>query len=82
MYFVPPIVGQRSYLRTLLTVVKGPKSFEDLRTYNGITFETFQKACTAPMPRPQHNWDERGTNQLVAEQLDYNPIADSAVNLK
>src|ERR1700751_2231411 len=33
MYFVPPTGGERFYLRTLLTVVRGPRSFEDLRTY-------------------------------------------------
>ena len=32
MYFSVPSQGERFYLRTLLTVVKGPESFEDLRT--------------------------------------------------
>src|SRR4051794_2632455 len=32
MYFVPPMAGERFYLRTLLTVVRGPESFLDLRT--------------------------------------------------
>lgn len=31
MYFVPPTAGERFYLQTLLTVVKGAKSFDDLR---------------------------------------------------
>ena len=47
MYFVPPTAGERFYLRTLLTVVKGPQSFEDLRTYNGVVHETFHQACLA-----------------------------------
>lgn len=47
MYFVPPTAGERFYLRTLLTVVKGPQSFEDLRTYNGICYESFHGACLA-----------------------------------
>lgn len=47
MYFVSPTSGERFYLRTLLTVVKGPKSFQDLRTYNGVQYETFQAACRA-----------------------------------
>ena len=47
MYFVPPTAGERFYLRTLLTVVKGPRSFEDLRTYNGIICDTFHEACLA-----------------------------------
>jgi hypothetical protein len=47
MFFVPPNAGERFYLRTLLTVVKGPKSFDDLRTYNGVVHPTFLEACLA-----------------------------------
>jgi hypothetical protein len=35
----------RFYLRTLLTVVKGATSFEDLCTFNGILLPTFKDAC-------------------------------------
>lgn len=35
------------YVRCLLTVVRGPKSFEDLRTIDGVTYPTFQEACYA-----------------------------------
>ena len=34
MYFVPPSTGKRFYLHLLLTVVRGPISFKDLKTYN------------------------------------------------
>ena len=48
MYFVPPNVNdERFYLRLLLTVAKGPKSFEDLRTLDNITYPTFREACIA-----------------------------------
>lgn len=47
MYFIPPTGGERFYLRTLLAVVKGPRSFDDLRTYNGSIYGTFQEACLA-----------------------------------
>ena len=47
MFFVAPTSGERFYLRTLLTVVKGSKSFADLRTYRGVQYETFQAACQA-----------------------------------
>lgn len=47
MYFVPPTGGERFYLRTLLTVVKHPKSFVDLRTYEGVQHPTYQDACRA-----------------------------------
>ena len=45
MYFVPPTAGERFYLRTLLTVAKGPRSFGELRTYNGVIHDTFHEAC-------------------------------------
>lgn len=48
MYFVPPTAGERFYLRTLLTVVKGAKSFEDLRRYDSPEpYPTFHAACIA-----------------------------------
>lgn len=47
MYFVPPTAGERFYLRTLLTVVKGPRSFQDLRSYNGTIYPSFEEACLA-----------------------------------
>lgn len=31
----------------LLTVVRGPRSFTDLRMVNGTTFSTFKEACVA-----------------------------------
>ncbi|EUC56136.1 PIF1-like helicase, partial [Rhizoctonia solani AG-3 Rhs1AP] len=47
MYFAPPNSGERFYLRTLLTVVRGPTSYEDLRTFNGAVFGSFKEACIA-----------------------------------
>lgn len=45
VYYVPPIAGEKYYLRLLLTSVCGPKSFEDLRTVDGILLPTFHAAC-------------------------------------
>ncbi|KAF7138016.1 hypothetical protein RHSIM_Rhsim07G0256200 [Rhododendron simsii] len=47
MYFASPNCGERFYMRLLLTVVKGPKSFEDLRTFNDVLHDTFKSACVA-----------------------------------
>ncbi len=47
MYFVSPNAGERYYLRLLLTVAKGPKSFADLRTVNGMEYPSFRAACLA-----------------------------------
>src|ERR1700691_2044709 len=45
MYFASPSSGERFYLRTLLTVVKGATSFEDLHTVDGVLWPTFKHAC-------------------------------------
>ena len=47
MYFVGPSGGERFFLRTLLTVVKGARSYEDLRSVDGNVYETFKDACVA-----------------------------------
>ena len=47
MYFVSPTAGERFYLRTLLTTVKGPKSWEELRSFDGTLYPSFHAACLA-----------------------------------
>ena len=47
MYNIVPTAGDLYYLRMLLTVCRGCKSFEDLRTFNGQMFSTFKEACNA-----------------------------------
>jgi hypothetical protein len=47
MYFVSPTAGERFYLRTLLTTVSGPTSWESLRTYENVHYATFHAACLA-----------------------------------
>ncbi|XP_076883658.1 uncharacterized protein LOC143532501 [Bidens hawaiensis] len=44
---VSPSLGEAYFLRILLNKVKGPKSFEDIRTVDGQTFPTFRDACYA-----------------------------------
>ena len=36
---------EKFFLRMLLHIVKGPKSFEDLKTVNGFECDTYQRAC-------------------------------------
>jgi hypothetical protein len=50
MYYCNPTVGERFYLRLLLTAVRGPTSFEHLRTVAGTLHPTFQAACVAALP--------------------------------
>jgi Helitron helicase-like domain at N-terminus/PIF1-like helicase len=47
VYFAVPSDGERYYLRMLLYTVKCPSSFEDLRSYQGALYPTFQEACLA-----------------------------------
>lgn len=47
LYYVHPSVGERYYLRMLLMAVKGAQSYEDIRTYEGITYPTSKAACNA-----------------------------------
>ena len=49
MYFIKLTAGEQFYLCTLLTVVKGPKSFEDLQRVPGHAepLPTFYAACLA-----------------------------------
>jgi hypothetical protein len=47
LYFVSPSAGERYFLRTLLTKVKGVVYFEALRIINGVVHDTFKSACIA-----------------------------------
>jgi hypothetical protein len=47
IYFVSPTAGERFYLRTLLTTVKGPTSYENLRTFDSVLHPSFHAACLA-----------------------------------
>ncbi|KAF7372308.1 ATP-dependent DNA helicase [Mycena venus] len=47
MYFVAPSGGERFYLRTLLSIVKGPRSHDDLYAYQGIRYESYRQVCLA-----------------------------------
>ncbi|XP_070196534.1 uncharacterized protein [Littorina saxatilis] len=45
MYSVSPRQGECYFLRLLLNVVKGPSSYEDLKTIDGHVCTTFREAC-------------------------------------
>ncbi|KAJ1692458.1 hypothetical protein LUZ63_009156 [Rhynchospora breviuscula] len=47
MLFVHPNAGELYYLRMLLNIIRGPISFEDIRTINGVLYPTYQQACNA-----------------------------------
>lgn len=45
MTYIAPTAGERFHLRMLLMVIKGPRSFDDLKTVDGEECETFHDAC-------------------------------------
>lgn len=45
IHFVPPGSGEMFYLRTLLNYVKGPTSFDDIKTVDGVKKDNFKDAC-------------------------------------
>ncbi|KAF7810574.1 ATP-dependent DNA helicase PIF1 [Senna tora] len=47
LYYVPPGLGELHYMRVLLTFVKGPTCFEEIRTINGVLYPSYKAACYA-----------------------------------
>nr|KAJ0225281.1 hypothetical protein LSAT_V11C100006410 [Lactuca sativa] len=47
IHSVSPKLGEAYFLRILLNKVKGPTSFDDIRTVNGQTHSSFRDACYA-----------------------------------
>jgi len=56
-------------------IVKGAKSYEDIRTYNGVTYETFKEACAARgLLKDDKEWYDtfnEAANWATAAQLRY-----------
>jgi len=47
IHFVPPGSGEIFYLRILLNYVKGPTSFDEIKTVSGVKKDSFKEACYA-----------------------------------
>ncbi|XP_058762907.1 uncharacterized protein LOC131636298 [Vicia villosa] len=47
LIWVPPTFGELFYLRLMLTVVKGPLTYEEIRKFGDTQFDTFRDACFA-----------------------------------
>lgn len=47
IYHVPPGTGALYHLRIMLNHIRGATCFEDLRTVNGVVYETYRDACYA-----------------------------------
>ncbi|XP_058727581.1 uncharacterized protein LOC131599128 [Vicia villosa] len=47
LIWVPPTTGELYYLRMMLTIVKGPKTYEDIRKVGDTQYHSFRDACFA-----------------------------------
>ncbi|XP_071699545.1 uncharacterized protein [Rutidosis leptorrhynchoides] len=47
VHYVHPRADEAYYLRIMLNKIKGPTSYADLRTVDGITYDTFKEVCYA-----------------------------------
>ncbi|KAH1034343.1 hypothetical protein GYH30_054659 [Glycine max] len=69
--WVPPSTGELYYLGMMLVVVKGPTTYEQIRTIDGQLYSSFREACFAmgfllfvtmlisnSIERPNHVWAE------------------------
>ena len=45
--YVPRHIEEGYFLRILLNIVKGPKCFDDIKTWNEIVYERFKDECEA-----------------------------------
>ena len=68
-----PTEGEWFYLRMLLMIVKGPKTYEDIHTYNGVVYQTFKEACAArgllSDDKEWYNTFEEAANWATSSQL-------------
>ncbi|KAJ1272975.1 hypothetical protein BS78_06G244600 [Paspalum vaginatum] len=73
LYYVNPTEGERFYLRMLLMIVKGAQSYEDIRTCNGVVYQTFKEACAArgllSDDKEWYNTFEEAANWATSSQL-------------
>ncbi|XP_019183654.1 PREDICTED: uncharacterized protein LOC109178476 [Ipomoea nil] len=47
IFYVPPATREIFYLRCLLNKIRGPTSYADIRTVNGVHYASFRDACYA-----------------------------------
>jgi len=47
LVYANPAEGERYYLRIMLKHVRGATSYENMRTWRGVTYVTFRQACEA-----------------------------------
>uniref|UniRef100_K3YXY4 ATP-dependent DNA helicase n=2 Tax=Setaria italica TaxID=4555 RepID=K3YXY4_SETIT len=59
IYYAHPASGDRYYLRILLNIVKGCKSFKDIRKVDGVIHKTYKSTCYAlGLLDDDNEWDD------------------------
>jgi hypothetical protein len=58
MHFVHPSAGERFYLQTLLTITKGAKNYDDIRTFDDTVHPTYKAACLAHGLQNDGEWNQ------------------------
>ena len=73
IFHAHPTSGDRFYLRMLLNVVKGARSFEEIRTINHVVYPTYRAACYAHgLLDDDKEWDDaikEASNWVSGRQL-------------
>ena len=47
LVYIPPKAGEKFYARLILSVAKNLQSFNDLRRFNGVLYDTIREVCLA-----------------------------------
>lgn len=68
VYNIHPTQTECYYLRMLLQHVRGPVSFEHLRTVNGVIFQTYQGACKElGLLEGDEHWQKTMSDAVISE---------------
>ncbi|XP_019152280.1 PREDICTED: uncharacterized protein LOC109149095, partial [Ipomoea nil] len=66
IFYVPPNSGEIFYLRCLLNIVRGPRSFDEIKYFEGVQYTSFRDACYA--------------HGLIEDDKEYvDPISEAAI---
>ncbi|GBP53109.1 hypothetical protein EVAR_97113_1 [Eumeta japonica] len=68
VYNIHPTQTECFYLRMLLQYVRGPMSFQHLRTVNGVIFQTYQGACKElGLLEGDEHWQNTMSDAIISE---------------
>ncbi|XP_050909554.1 uncharacterized protein LOC127123377 [Lathyrus oleraceus] len=89
LIWVPPTTGELYYIRMLLTVKKGPTTYDDLKIVDGFTHASFREACFAmeflqhdkefkTATKEAYNWGSSEAKEfLSSDSIDRSEVNDN-----